>query len=141
MGLERDDASIHPHALLARRAWQAVSRGDREELAALVASDVVWHATAPHPWFGDHPGLEGAFDFLAQLGAAVEVFDATLLDVLASDERALVLFHVSAQRGGARLETDYVMIARVSGGRIVEIWTAALNARAVEAFWSDALAH
>src|SRR5512145_1577983 len=114
----RGAAPEHPNAVLARRAWQAVSRADREALAKLVDADVIWHATTRHPWFGKHIGLEGAFDYLAQIGDTVEAFDATLVDVLASDERALILFHVSARRGARRLETDYLLIARAAAGRV-----------------------
>lgn len=130
-------ASLHPNARLAERAWQAVSRADRDALAEVVAADVVWHATSRHPWHGEHLGLDGAFDYLARIGESVDAFDATLVDVLASDARALLLFHASARRGERRLECDYALILRVEGEQIVEAWTVALDATAVETFWSD----
>lgn len=137
MSLSRGATETHPNELLARRVWQAVSRADAEELATLVAPDVVWHATTRHPWQGDHGGVEGAFAFLARIGESVDVFDATLEDILVSDARAMVLFHVSARRGTRRLEASYLMMARVEKARFAEIWTASLDPRAVEDFWAD----
>lgn len=136
-----DDAAVHPNAAIARRAWQAVSAGDLEELATLIHADVVWHATTRHPWYGEHLGLDGAMDYLGKIGESVDRFDATVVDVLASQERAVMLFHVSARRGERTLETDYVMLMSVRGGRIAEIWTSALAPTAVEVFWADLQPH
>lgn len=129
----------HRNARLARRAWDAIAHGDAEALRVLLAPDLVWRATAPGtPWFGVHHGTDTAIDMLARVGEATDVFDADLVDVLASDERVLVLFRVRIRVGARQVELDYLLLGRVVGERIVEVWTAALEPALLAAFWRDA---
>jgi ketosteroid isomerase-like protein len=126
----------HPNAQLARRAWDAIARGDAEALLEMLAPDLVWRATAQGtPWYGVHQGAEAAIDMLARVGETTDVFDADLVDILASDERVLVLFLVRIAVGGREVELDYLLLGRVVGDRIREIWTAALEPGRIEQFW------
>jgi ketosteroid isomerase-like protein len=128
----------HPNAQLARAAWQAVSMGDVDGLEQILAPDVVWHATAQAPWRGDHIGRDAVSNFLAQIGELMEVFDARLDDLLASDARVAMLFHVRAQVAARSLEVDYLLLAQVAVGRVVEIWTLPLDPVALAAFFKPA---
>lgn len=131
----------HPNAQLARRAWDAIARGDAEALRAALAPDLIWHATAPGtPWAGVHQGMEAAIDMLARVGEATDAFDADLVDVLASDERVLILFRVRIAIGTHRVDLDYLLLARIAGEQFAEVWTAALEPRVIEAFWAGATA-
>lgn len=121
---------------LARRAWDAVSRADVDEIEALFASDIVWHATGNAPWRGDHRGLEAILDYLGQVGESSEVFDASLIDVLASEERVLLVFHVRLERQGSAVELDYLLLARVRDGVTQEVWTCPLDPDALALFWA-----
>lgn len=126
----------HPNAQLARRAWDAIARGDAEALRAVLAPDLVWRATAQGtPWFGVHQGADAAIDMLARVGEATDVFDADLVDILASDERVLVLFRVRIAIDVREVELDYLLLGRVAGAQITEIWTAALEPAKIAAFW------
>jgi ketosteroid isomerase-like protein len=129
----------HPNAQLARQAWDAIAHGDAEALRAVLAPDLIWRATAQGtPWFGVHQGSDAAIDMLARVGEATDVFDADLLDVLASDERVLVLFRVRIRVAPREVELDYLLLGRVEGERVVEVWTAALEPALLAAFWRDA---
>jgi ketosteroid isomerase-like protein len=131
--------SEHPHVQLARRAWEAISRGDVETLLDALEPDVVWHATARGtPWFGTHRGAESVVDYLARVGEASEFFEATLADVLASDERVLLIFHAAFRRQGRVAELDYLLLARIREGRVAEMWTTPLDPATIEAFWARA---
>ena len=125
----------HPNAQLARAAWQAVSVGNVDALERILAPDVVWHATARAPWRGDHRGGEAVSDFLARIGEMMEVFDARLDDLLVSDERVSMVFHVRAQVASRTLEVDYLLLARVKGPHVAEIWTLPLDPAALDAFF------
>jgi ketosteroid isomerase-like protein len=125
----------HPNAQLARAAWQAVSAGNVEALERILAPDVVWHATARAPWRGDHAGPQAVSEFLARIGELMEVFDARLDDVLVSEERLSMLFHVRAQVASRTIEIDYLLLARVQGGRAEEIWTLPLDPAALATFF------
>jgi len=126
----------HPNAQLARRLWDAIARGDAAGLRTCLAPDLVWRATARGtPWSGVHQGADSAIDMLARVGEATDVFDADLVDVLASDERVVILFRVHIVIGARQVELDYLMLARVAGERIAEILTAPLEPATIEAFW------
>lgn len=127
----------HPNARLARSAWDAIARGDADTLMTLLAPDLVWHATARGtPWMGEHRGAERILDFLARVGEATDVFDAQLVDVLVSDARVMVLFHVRLGVGARSAELDYLLLARVEDGRFAEVWTTPLDPAAIESFWA-----
>jgi hypothetical protein len=83
-------------------------------------------------------GRDAAVEMLARVGEATDVFDAQLVDVLASDDRLMVLFRVRIAIGAREVELDYMLLGRVVDDVIVEVWTAALEPAAIEAFWQGA---
>jgi ketosteroid isomerase-like protein len=122
---------------LARRAWDAISRGDSEALRDTMTPDIVWRATARGtPWSGVHKGQDAVVDFLARVGEVSDFFQAQLVDVLASADRVLWVFHASFRRGGRVAELDYLLLGRTRDGRLAEIWTAPLDPETIERFWS-----
>lgn len=128
--------SQHPNAALAHRAWDAVSRADAEALCDVLASDVVWHATGSTPWQGEHRGIDAVLDYLARVGELTDVFDASLIDVLSSEERVLIVFHVELHRDDRRVDVPYLLLARIGDGRAVEVWTCPLSPDALARFWT-----
>ena len=52
------------------------------------------------------------------------------------DDRVAVLFHVVGKRRGRSLDTDFILIFRVEGERIAEIWAVPRDQYAVDEFWS-----
>lgn len=128
----------HPNVEIAERAWQAVADADVEALEALWSPDIVWHVTANTPWKGDHTGREAVLDYLAELGEAGEAYEASIEDVLASDDRVLIVSRVNARRGDRELDTRQCLLARIEDGRVTEIWTLPLEPSAQRAFWDAA---
>lgn len=127
----------HPNAALVRRVWDAIARGDADALRALLAPDVIWRATARGtPWMGEHRGADAVVDMLARVGEATDVFDAQLVDILASDARVLLIFRVRIVIGTRDVELDYLVLAEVADGCLAQIWSAALDPQAIEAFWN-----
>ena len=128
----------HPNAELARRVWGALSHGDAESLRQFLAPDLVWHATARGtPWSGERRGYDAIVDFLANVGEKTERFDAQWVDVLASDERVMVIYHAKLGIGTRHAELDYLLLGRIEAGRFAEVWTVPLDPDAVEGFWSE----
>ena len=126
----------HPNAKIARRAWDAIARGDAVALREILAPELVWRATARGtPWAGVHQGAEAAIDMLARIGELTDVFDAELVDVLASDARALLLFRVRIAVGPRRIDVDYLLLGQIAEGRVVEVWMVPLEPGALETFW------
>ena len=122
----------------ARRAWQAVACGDREPLRELWDEKVVWHVNSRlGPFAGDWRGLDAVFDLLAGIGEFLEAFDARLVDVLASEDHAVIVFRANVVRGEQRAEIEYILLSRIEGGKTVEIWTTPLDQSAAELIWGS----
>jgi len=126
----------HPHAKLARTAWEAAAHGDAESLERVCHPDLVWNASGRGPRSGSYRGVAAVLEYLATIGDAAERFDSRFDDVLVGEERVAVLFHVTGRRRGRVLDTDFVLIFRVEGGRIAEAWSVPRDQHAVDEFWA-----
>ena len=126
----------HPHAVLAKLAWEAASVGDAEALAEVTAEDLVWNSAGRGRRSGIYRGQEAVFGFLAAVADLADRFDSTLDDILVGDKYVSVLFHVSGQRGERQLDTEYILIYRIEASRIAEIWAVPRDQYAVDEFWS-----
>lgn len=125
----------HPHALLIRQAWQAVAHSDIDTLKALWADDICWHVTGNNPWHGEHVGIPNVLDYLAQVGESGETYDMSLVSVMANDDYAVLIAHVSTKRDDRVLDADQVLLCRFVDRQIQEVWTLSLDPSAVDAFW------
>ena len=125
----------HPNVEIVERAWQAVAEADVETLETLWAPDIVWHVTTENPWTGDHVGRAAVLDYLADVGEAGEAYEARIEDVLASEDRALIVSRVTARRGDRSIDTQQCMLARIRDDMIVEVWTLPLDPAAFAGFW------
>jgi len=124
------------NARLARTAWEAAAHGDREALARVCTDDLLWHASGRGPRSGDYRGLEAIFEYLAAIGETVDRFDSQLNQILVNDDFAAVLFHVTGQRQGKSLDTDFILVFRFEAGRIAETWAVPRDQYAVDEFWA-----
>jgi ketosteroid isomerase-like protein len=126
----------HPHAMLAKVAWEAVSVGDADALSEICSEDVVWHASGRGKLSGVYRGQTAVFGYLASVGEEAERFDSTLEDILVGSRFISVLMTVSGTRGDRELDTNYVLIFRVEDAHIAEIWAVPREQHVVEAFWA-----
>ena len=97
---------------------------------------MVWHASGHGPRSGDYRGIEAVLDYLATLGEAAERFDSHFEDVLVGDNLVAVLFHVTGRRHGRVLDTDFILLFRVDGSVLGEVWAVPRDQHAVDEFWS-----
>ena len=132
------DMSTEKNQELAWRAWRAVAMADIEVLHEIWSEKIIWHATGRNPWAGRYEGPDAVLGYLAQVGEAVDVFDTRLDDVLTSDNRICLVFHVHTERGNRSLDLDYFLLARLEDGRVAEVWTSPLDPAVLERFWHDA---
>ena len=125
----------HPHAKLARIAWEAVSASDLDTLGHVCAPDLVWHASGRGPRSGDYRGQRAVLDYLAAIGDAADRFDSRLDHVLVNENLVAVLFHVTGRRRDRLLDTDFILLFRIEAGRIAEVWAIPRDQHAVDEFW------
>ena len=121
---------------LATRAWQAVSSGDARALESIYNDDIVWHVSGRGPNSGDHRGRDAVLEYLANVGERSEDFEASLDDVLIGEERLAFVMRAKGHREGRTLDATYIILARLEGGRLAEVWSTALDQYAVDAFWA-----
>jgi hypothetical protein len=126
----------HPHALLAKVVWEAVSAGDVDALKELCAEDLVWHASGRGPRSGSHRGRDRVIDYLASIGEAAERFDSTLEDILVGSDLVSVLFRVSGAREGRDLDTGFILLFRIEDSRLAEVWAVPRDQYALDEFWA-----
>jgi hypothetical protein len=125
----------HPHAKLARTAWEAVSTSDVDTLQDVCADDLIWHASGRGARSGDYRGRAAVLNYLAAIGDAAERFDSRLDNVLVDENLVAVLFHVTGTRRDRVLDTDFILLFRIEAGRIVEVWAVPRDQHAVDEFW------
>jgi ketosteroid isomerase-like protein len=116
----------HHNARIARRLWEAISRGDVEAFLALTSPDVVWRARGENPFA------------LETKGDAVDDLRMQVLDIFASDRGAIVHYAMNAHRGPRAVAGELYLRLRMEGDRVAEAELIAADAAGNDAFWRDA---
>lgn len=120
-----------------RRIFDAFARKEGFALRDLFAADAVWTVPGEGVMAGAHRGREAIFRFLGRLPKETGgTYASSLVDVLASDDRAAALYRASGDRLGRRLELDQVLLFRLEDGLVVEVLALPADPAAFEAFWA-----
>lgn len=133
-----DGRTEHPHAELARSMWDAAARGDADALLDVYAPDVFWKTYGPEPVGREVRGADEALAYLVFAADSVDDMRVDVLSVYASDDGAALRYHVEAERGEHRLDTDFVMLLEIAGRRIVRVDVVPFDAAGAAAFWRSA---
>jgi hypothetical protein len=128
----------HPNVALVRRLIRAFRDRDLDSIHTLTTSDLIWHFPGRSGRLaGDHRGRDEALQFLVDVVALTTgSFDFDVIDVLANDRRAVVLFRGRATREGRELDNPTCLSMKLRAGQIVELWEFVWNLYAVDEFWS-----
>ena len=127
----------HPYEELVHRGYDALASGDLTPFQELLDPDVVWHVPGNNPTAGEYHGIEGVMTFIAEAFQRTEGnMRFELHDVLANDEHAVALQHLSATRGDRMLDAHDVVVYHVRDGKATEIWFHSGDQAAHDAFWS-----
>ena len=120
-----------------RRIFDAFARKEGFALRDLFAADAVWTVPGEGVMAGVHRGREAIFRFLGRLPKETGgTYASSLVDVLASDDRAAALYRASGERLGRRLELDQVLLFRLEDGLVVDVLALPGDPAAFEAFWA-----
>jgi ketosteroid isomerase-like protein len=113
----------HPNEEVARKATEALSKGDMEGFLSLHSDEVVVHFPGRGSMAGDYRGKDGVAGlFQSQMQMLDAPPEMETHDVLASDDHAVVLNKTRAARGGKTLDQDQVVVMHIEGGKITEVW-------------------
>jgi ketosteroid isomerase-like protein len=130
-------AMAHPNETLLRSLYGAFSSRDLSTVRTLFADDIIFHQPGRNPTSGDYQGIDGV---LGLLGALAErsggTFRAEVHDVLASDQHAVGLLRVSAQRGPRTVDVPVVHVWHVRDGKLAEAWVHPADQSVLDEFWA-----
>jgi len=130
-------AAEHANAVLVRRIFEAFARKEGFSLRDVFADDAVWTVPGRGTMAGVYRGREQIFRFLGKLPKETDgTYRSTLIDVLASDERAAALYRASGRRHGRRLELDQLLLFTIRDGKVTDVLALPSDPDAFEEFWA-----
>ncbi len=123
---------------IVRRIFDAFARKQGFAFRDLFATDAVWTVPGDGAMAGVYQGREEIFRFLARLPKETDgTYASRLVDVLASESRAVALYRASGERLGRRLDLDQVLLFRLEDGLVREVLALPSDPGAFEGFWAD----
>jgi uncharacterized protein len=122
---------------IVRRIFDAFARGEGLALRGLFADDAVWSVPGRGVMAGEYEGREAIFRFLGKLPTETDgTYGSELIDVLASNDRAAVLYRATGTRHGRTLELDQVLLFRIADGLVRRVLALPSDPEAFESFWA-----
>jgi uncharacterized protein len=130
-------ALAEANAALVRRIFDAFARREAIALRDVFAQDAVWRVPGEGTMAGVFEGREAIFRFLGRLPKETDgTYRSTLIDVLASDDRAAALYRATGTRHGRTLDLEQVLLFRISDGSVREVLALPSDPAAFDAFWA-----
>jgi uncharacterized protein len=128
----------HPHAKLARKGYDAFSRGDMDTLRTLMSGDVAHHVPGSHPLSGDFKGQDTVIDMYRQLSEETTgTFHVELRQVLVDGRgHAVTLHRFTAERQGKQIDENGALVFRFVGEKITDIDECIEDIDKADEFWS-----
>jgi ketosteroid isomerase-like protein len=126
------------NAELIRRSYEAFSHGDLAAVFANLSPDITWHVPGSSPLSGDYKGHDqvGAF-FAATMELSGGTFTIDVEDILAQQDRVVVLCTVAAERLGQSWSSLEVHVWRVAGDQAADFREFQGDQETEDKFWSS----
>jgi len=122
---------------LVRRIFDAFAQKRGLALRDVFARDATWVVPGEGTMAGTFSGRDEIFSFLGRLPKETDgTYSSSLIDVLASDERAAALYRATGERGGKRLDLDQVLLFRIEEGLVQHVLALPTDPAAFERFWA-----
>lgn len=129
------DTRTHPNAALVRKGKEAFLRGDIDTVRELLSDDLVVHTSGDGPFESEYQGRDAFFGFIGQLAQLTDgTYRQEIHDVIGSDDHAVALVIVRAERNGKSVEYRSAEVFHVKDGSATEAWF--LNDNPDPDFWS-----
>jgi ketosteroid isomerase-like protein len=120
-----------------RRLFDAFDRQDAFALRALFAEDAVWQVGGSSRVAGSFRGRREIVRFLGTLPRLTGgTYASRVIDVLASDERAAVLYRATGRRENRELDIDQLLLFTLRDGVVTEVLALPTDQAAFDAFWA-----
>lgn len=121
-----------------RRLFDAFVRKDAFSLREGFAEDAVWTVHSSSVVGGTYRGRREIMRFLGSLPKLTDgTYSTRLIDVLASDDRAAVLYRATGRRQGRELDIDQVLLFTLRDGVVTEVLALPSDQHAFDRFWGS----
>jgi uncharacterized protein len=121
---------------LLRSAYDAFAQGDIPAVLQMLSPEISWHVPGRSPLSGDYKGHDEVVGFFVR---SMELSAGTLRvgvdEILADDDRVVVLTTVSAQRNGRSWSSPEVHVWRVVDGKAVDFHEFQGDQQSEDEFW------
>ena len=129
-------SSQHRNASTVRNLFGAFESKDAFALRAFFADETVWHVGGSSLLAGTYRGRREIVRFLGSLPRLTGgTYASRLIDVLASRDRAAVLYRATGRRGRRELDIDQLLLFTLRDGVVVEVLALPSDPAAFDAFW------
>lgn len=120
---------------LARRLFESYGEGDLDTMRACMADDMVGWVTNAEGGVDRTDGADAYMERLPDLSEAE--LQTKITQVLGiDDERVMTMIAIRAARRGKGLENYAAFLARVSDGKVAELWMVEAQPAYSDEFWS-----
>jgi hypothetical protein len=127
----------HPNEALLRRGYEAFATGDVATVMSIFDEDIVWHSPGRGQLSGDFKGHQQVTEFFVKIfELSGGTFKNEIHDILANDEHAVVLVHVTAERAGKPFDALGCHVWHLSNTKATEFWDLTLDPYAADEFWA-----
>lgn len=129
------DSWTHPNAALLRKGKEAFLSGDIDTVKELLAEDFVVNTSGDGPFEREYPSRDAFFGFIGEVSQlSGGTYQQEIHDVIASDDHAIALVIVRAERNGRSVEYRSAEVFHIRDGQATEAWF--LNDNPDPDFWS-----
>jgi ketosteroid isomerase-like protein len=123
---------------LVRRVFDAFAQKRGFALRDVFADDATWTVPGSGSMAGTFQGRDEIFAFLGRLPKETGgTYSSTLIDVLASDDRAAALYRARGERNGQTLDLDQVLLFRIEDGLVREVLALPSDPATFDTFWAS----
>ena len=127
----------HENIDLIAQVYGAYMAGDRDTVIRLLSPDIVWQNSGHDSTSGTYHGVDAVLEYL--MGEDhMEDYALEVVDMLASDNRVAIVARTSGRRGERTIVNDFVQLATIEDGLVVEVRNYYWDQRAVAEFLADA---
>ena len=120
---------------LVRGLYRAFAERDAAALEEIIAERAVWHVPGRHPLAGEHQGRHAVLAYFAALAQRTGgSFHVDVIDVLASETRAVAIARAAGERPGKAYDGLYCLLVAIEGHQIAEAWVMPADTHALDEF-------
>jgi ketosteroid isomerase-like protein len=124
---------------LIRSGYDAFARGDVPTVLALFDPNILWHVPGRGPLSRDYRGPEDVLSFFQHfMTLSNGTFRIRVDDMLADDDKVVVLCTESAERGAKSWSSPQVHVWTLEDGRATTFWQYQGDQQTEDEFWASA---